>query len=209
MIYFRGTIFPDTAGNDITNYEYGMFISMETALLKGDLNINSAVRFDKNKNFEPRLSPQTSMNYNMNEDHFFRFSFQHGSRYPGVREQFVNNNLGSALLLGGLSENLAQYDFQENAITLDAVNGFNEAVSERLNESPSSPEAYNRFQAEIENLHILQDGIVQADQLLNINPEVVNTFEIGYKRLFTPELYLDLNYYVSFDKDFIGVTREL
>lgn len=203
----EGTIFPDTVGNEITNYEYGAYISVEKSSLNGNLNINSAVRFDKNENFEGKISPQISLNYIVKNDHFFRFSYQHGFRYPGVREQFVSNNLGSARLLGGLSKNVESYDLQENAITLDAVNEFNEAVKVRLNESPRSPDSYNRLQAEIENLSILESGIIAADQLLNIKSEIVNTFEVGYKRLFTPEFYLDLNYYISFYKDFIGVTR--
>lgn len=203
----NGTIFPDTASNDISNYEYGSFLSAESSFLDGTLNINSALRYDKNENFKSRFSPQVSINYSLNEKHYFRFSYQHGFRYPGVREQFINNNLGPARLVGGLAKNLEQYNLQENAVTMDAVNEFNEAVNAKLNETPRSPEAYNRSQAEIENLSILENGIIRDNQLQGINPEVANTFEIGYKRLFTPDFYLDLNSYVSFYQDFIGVTR--
>lgn len=202
-----GTIFPDTASNNITNYEVGAFIKAENSFLDDDLNINSAVRFDKNESFDVRISPQFSVNYALNDKHFFRFSYQYGFRYPGVREQFVNDDLGPAYLIGGLKQNVAPLELQGNAFTQDAVNAFNRAVTEKLEESIYDPVVYNRLQAEIESLPILEDGILAEDQLVSINPEVVNSFEVGYKQLITPQLYLDLNSYVSFYQDFIGVTR--
>lgn len=203
----KGTIFPDTGSNDITNSEYGFYIRQESSLIDEKLNINASVRYDKNENFKARISPQFGLNYTINDKHYFRFSYQNGFRYPGVREQFVDNNLGNARLIGGLPQNLSQYDLQQNAITEDAIDEFNEAVNSELGVNPRSPEAYNRTQAELKYLPILEDGIIKKDELLGINPEVVNAFEFGYKRLFTPQLFLDLNYYVSFYKNFIGVTR--
>jgi len=202
-----GTIFPDTTSNNITNYEFGGYITAENRIFNEQLRISSALRFDKNENFKPRISPQVSLNYNLNDTHYFTFSYQHGFRYPGVREQFINNDLGNARLIGGLSENVGQYNLQENAINLDAVDAFNEAVTNDLNQTIDSAVPYNRTQAVWKNLSILESGIVSQNQLLGIRPEVVNTLETGYRHLFTPQFYIDLSYYVSFYHDFIGVTR--
>lgn len=202
-----GTIFPDTTSNNITNYEFGGYVTAENRILNDHLRISSALRFDKNENFKPRISPQVSLNYNLRDTHYFTFSFQHGFRYPGVREQFINNDLGNARLIGGLAENVDQYHFQGNAINLDAVEAFNEAVNGEINQTIDSPVPYNRTQAVLKSLSILESGIVGQNQLREIRPEVVNTLEAGYRHLFTPQFYIDLNYYVSFYNDFIGVTR--
>ncbi|MEX0660909.1 MAG: TonB-dependent receptor [Balneolaceae bacterium] len=202
-----GTIFPDTTSNNITNYEFGGYLTAGNRIFNEQLRINSALRFDKNENFEPRISPQVSLNYNLNDTHYFTFAYQHGFRYPGVREQFINNNLGNARLIGGLAENVDPYNLQGNSIYINALDEFNEAVNNELNQTPYSPEIYNRTQAELKHLPILESGIVSQDQLKEISPEVVNTLEAGYRHLFTPQFYFDLNYYVSFYNNFIGVTR--
>lgn len=202
-----GTIFPDTTSNKITNYEFGGYVTADNTVFNEQLRISSALRVDKNENFKPRISPQVSLNYNLNDTHYFTFSYQHGFRYPGVREQFINNDLGNARLIGGLAKNVEPYNLQENAINLDAVEAFNEAVNNDLNQTIDSPIPYNRTQAVLKNLSILESGIVGQNQLSEIRPEVVNTFEAGYRHLFTPQFYIDLNYYISFYHDFIGITR--
>ncbi len=202
-----GTIFPDTSSNKITNYEFGGFITAENKFLDNHLTVSSSLRIDKNENFKPRVSPQVAFNYNLNDKHYFNLSYQHGFRYPGVREQFINNDLGDVRLIGGLSENVDQYDLQGNSISLDAIQNFREAVNADLNSTATSPEYYNRNQAELKHLSILEDGIIGENQLTEIKPEVVNTLEAGYRHLFTPQFYFDLNYYVSFYNNFIGVTR--
>ena len=191
-----GTIFPDTLGNSITNYEYGIYGLSKQVFFDEQLRSSSALRIDKNENFKPRISVQASFNYTQNERDYFNFSYQYGFRYPGVREQFINRNLGTSRILGGLNKNLEPYDLQLNTITLDDVNKFNDALG-------SDPSA----QARLENLSILENGILKEDQLTSFKPELVNTFEVGYRRLLTESLYITLNYYVSFYENFIGITR--
>lgn len=202
-----GTIFPDTTSNDITNYEFGGYLTAGYRMFNEQLRINSALRFDKNENFKPRISPQISLNYKLNNTNYFTFAYQHGFRYPGVREQFVNNDLGNVRLIGGLAENVDQYNLQGNSIYINAMEEFNKAVNNELNQTPFSPEDYNRTQAELKYLSILESGIVRQGQLKEITPEVVNTLEMGYRHLFTPQFYLDLNYYISFYNNFIGISR--
>jgi outer membrane receptor protein involved in Fe transport len=192
----EGTIFPDTANNEITNYEYGIYGLSKQVFFDEKLRSSAALRIDKNENFDPRISFQSSFNYTSNEKDYFNFSYQYGFRYPGVREQFINRDLGTSRVLGGLIRNIESYDLQLNSFTQDAVNEFYDA----LGSNPST-------QARLANLSILEEGILREDQLTSFKPELVNTFEVGYRRLLSESVYITLNYYVSFYENFIGITR--
>lgn len=205
-----GTIFADTTGNKITNYEYGAFISGDQDIVEDKFSINSSLRFDKNENFSPSVSPQFGLGYIVNQEHFFRFSYQYGFRFPSVREQFMNQNIGRARILGGLSNNTDLYDLQLNAITEQAVDRFNDAVIEDINKGRSIyNEDLSRAQVELQNLHILEKGIIEENGFSNIKPEKTHAFEIGYRHLFSADYFIDVNYYVNFYRDFIGLARVL
>ena len=200
----NGTIFPDTTGNDISNYEYGMYVQLERSFFDENLNSIAAVRFDKNENFEYKMSQEIGLNYNLREKHYFRFSIQNGFRYPTVREQFLNSSLGKGRLVGGLSNIHGSYELPLNAFTVQTVEEFNRAVAEDLR--PLSG-GYNREQAELQNLGILESGILQENGLESIQPEITNSLELGYRQLVSERLYFDLNYFVSFYDGFIGIKR--
>jgi len=203
-----GTIFPDTTGNDITNYRYGAYLRGEGSANDGRLNLNGSIRVDVNENFDPAISPQAGLNYRLGEDQYFRASYQYGFRFPSVREQFMNQNLGSGRILGGLRPNLDPYNLEDNAVTEQSLNRFNEAVVDELNAYTLRPgQSITREQAEQLHLGILDNGIIRAESLAGIKPEKTHAFEVGYSNLFSSDFYLDLNYFVSFYTDFIGITR--
>mgnify|MGYP001343916084 CR=1 FL=1 len=202
-----GTIFPDTLGNDITNYEYGGYLQFEKQLANDRLNILGAFRVDKNENFAPRSSQQIGFTYELSNRQFVRFSYQNGFRYPTVREQFLNTNLGDARLLGGLYLVTDPYELQNNSFYESAVQDFNDAVNDELEGNIASTEVYNRPQAELKNLGILETGILAESGLTKIKPEKTNAFEVGFRQLFTDNFYLDLNYFLSMYNDFIGIKR--
>jgi outer membrane receptor protein involved in Fe transport len=202
-----GTIFPDTAGNNITNYEVALYSGIRTSFLDEDLKISAAVRIDKNENFAPRLNQQVGFSYKVSDKSFLRFSYQNGFRYPSVREQFLNTNIGEARLLGGLSLITHPYNVQGNSFFEANVQAYNEAVLEDITLSPFEDVVYNRAQAELNNIDILQNGIVSSDDITKIKPERTNSFELGYRQLLTTNLYLDVNYFASFYDNFVGIKR--
>jgi iron complex outermembrane recepter protein len=205
-----GTIFPDTTGNKITNYEFGVFISGDQEIVEDKVTLNTSLRFDKNENFAPSVSPQFGLGYNLNQEHFFRFSYQYGFRFPSVREQFMNQNIGRARILGGLSRNTDPYDLQRNSITEQSVNRFNDAVIDDINLGTRFyNQDLNQAQVELQNLQILESGIIGENGFRNIKPEKTHAFEIGYRHLFNPNFFIDINYYVNFYRDFIGLSRVL
>lgn len=199
-----GSIFPDTLGNDITIYEFGGFVEAERNFLNEKLTVKTSIRFDKSENFEGHFSPRFSALYNLNETNNFRVSVLTGFRNPGVKEQFINKDLGTARYLGGLESILDPYEIALNSVYLDNVNAFNEAVKiDMTNED--TPFGLN--QALIKNLELLESGIVREDQIKQLKPERVISFEMGYKTKISDIIFLDAVYYNSMYRDFIGIAK--
>lgn len=200
----RGSIFPDTTGNHITFYEIGGFVEAERSLMDERLTMNASVRYDKSENFKGHFSPRFSVLYNIDNENNFRVSVLTGFRNPGVKEQFINKDLGTARYLGGLEGILAPYDIPLNSIYLDNVNAFNEAVTADVNNDENP---YGLEQSIHKNIGILEAGIVQPEQMQQLKPEQVISFEVGYKTAIKKVLYLDAVYYNSVYRDFIGITK--
>lgn len=200
----EGTIFPDTANNHISNYNVGIFTSFERSFLNDNLDLLLLFRVDKNENLSPNLNQQIGMNYQYKEKHFFRLSVQKGARTPTVREQFLNSSISDARLLGGLNLIHDTYELQENSFLERSVQAYEEAIANDLN---SGSYNYNRSQAELKNLPILESGILRTNDLIKIKSERTVGFEGGYRQLVTSQLYFDINYFVNFYTDFIGIKR--
>jgi iron complex outermembrane recepter protein len=200
----QGSIFPDTTGNNISLYELGGFIEAERQFLNDKLTVKPSVRFDKSENFRGIISPRFSVLYNLNETSNFRFSFLSGSRNPGVKEQFINKDLGTARYLGGLLPITTPYQLAENSIFLKDVNAFNEAVRDDMSDENKN---YGLQQAVYKNLNLLESGIVLPGQVTQLRPEKVISFETGYKTKIGDVLFLDVVYYNSVYRDFIGTAK--
>ncbi len=200
----KGSIFPDTLENNITIYEVGAFVEAERNFLNENLTLKTSIRFDKSENFAGHFSPRFSALYNIDENNNFRVAVLTGYRNPGVKEQFINKDLGTARYLGGLNKISESYNIAGNSIYLDNVNAFNEAVNAEmsLNETP-----IGLSQAMQMNIGILESGIVEAEQIQQLKPEQVFSFEVGYKAKVRDILYFDVVYYNSNYRDFIGISK--
>lgn len=197
----EGSIFPDTANNDITFYEYGGYLKASRKFLDEDLSVTASVRYDKSENFDDHLSPRISALYTFREKHNFRASFLTGYRNPGAKEQFMNKDIGPARLLGGLSELVSPYNLPMNGIFREKVYAFNDAVNADLY-SENNP--YKNDQAIHKNMDILTEGIVEEEDIGNLQPEKVISYELGYKSKLIDKLFLDAVYYRSTYENFIG-----
>jgi iron complex outermembrane recepter protein len=200
----QGSIFPDTTGNNITLYELGGFFEAGRQFLNDKLTLKSSVRFDKSENFRGIISPRISVLYTLNESSNFRFSLLSGSRNPGVKEQFINKDLGTARYLGGLSPITNPYELAGTSIFLRDVNTFNEAVKADMSDETNP---YGLEQAIHKNMNLLESGIVSQEQLKQLKPEKVISFETGYKTKIANVLFLDVVYYNSVYRDFIGTAK--
>ncbi len=200
----KGSIFPDTLGNHITFYEIGAFAEIKRNFFGDRLVLNAATRYDKSENFTGHFSPRFSALYTIDSNNNVRFSVLTGFRNPGVKEQFINKDLGTARYLGGLEGIFLPYDIPLNSIFLDNVTAFNKAVADDVTNSDNP---YGLNQAIQKNMGLLEEGIVQPGQIQQLQPEQVISFEVGYKTSIKKVLYLDAVYYNSVYRDFIGITK--
>lgn len=113
----KGTIFSDTAGRTITNWEVGGYIGWERKFLGEQLKASIAARVDKNQNFPVLVSPAASLVYTPNRDHSVRLSFSSAIRNPTLADQYLYYDVGRAILIG----NTTGYD---SLITLESFVNF-------------------------------------------------------------------------------------
>jgi len=197
----EGSIFPDTANNDITFFEYGGYLKASKKFLDEDLSVTASARYDKSENFDGHISPRISALYTYKEKHNFRASFLTGYRNPGAKEQFTNKDIGPARLLGGLIELVSPYNIPMNGIFRKKVYEFNDAVDADLY---SQYNPYNNDQAILKNMDILTEGIVEEKDIGDLQPEKVVSYELGYKSKLADKLFLDAVYYRSTYESFVG-----
>lgn len=125
-----GTIFSDTNGVKITNYEYGLYTSLEKRFFNKKLIIITTARLDKNENYNFLLSPAASAVYRYDKKNFFRLSFSSAIRNPTLQDQYLYYNVGRAILIGNINgfdslvtvSSLLDYYYQLNRDTLDFFN---------------------------------------------------------------------------------------
>lgn len=98
-----GTIFTDTAGTRITNHEFGMYVGLEKKLMEDKLILSATARLDKNQNFDALVSPALSAVYMPKKNHYIRASFSSALRNPTLSDQYLNLNVGPAILRGNLN----------------------------------------------------------------------------------------------------------
>jgi outer membrane cobalamin receptor len=98
-----GTIFSDGNGKSITNKEGGMYLGLERHFLEDKMIVTGTVRADKNQNFNLLISPAASVVYSPKKNHWARVTFSSGLRNPTLTDQYLNLNVGPAILSGNLN----------------------------------------------------------------------------------------------------------
>jgi outer membrane receptor protein involved in Fe transport len=182
----NGTIFlTKEDGSEYTINEFGGY-AQAAKTIANVLKLTGSIRYDKNQNFKPQLSPRLSTVVTVAGVHNFRASFQQGFRIPTTQSQYINLNTPTARLVGGLPVFAQKYNFAGNPIyTSTSVLAFASAV-----QNGTSP--------------------AQASTLLErfvnpgYDPERVETYEIGYKALLKNRLFIDAYYYYNRFLNFEG-----
>ncbi len=98
-----GTIFYDSAGIKITNFEYGIYGGFTKKFLQNKLVTNGAIRLDKNQNFNFISTPAVSAVYSPKKDMYIRTSFSSAIRNPTLTDQYLHLNVGRAILSGNIN----------------------------------------------------------------------------------------------------------
>ncbi len=139
-----GTIFKDTSGVRINNWEAGAYTGAERTF--GKFKVNAALRLDKNENFHLLATPAASVVWNPKANTFLRFSFSSAIRNPTLTDQYLNLNVGRARLVGNI-------DGFDSLITVESFNeyrrlpGSTVSVLKYFNVDPIQPEKVKTFEA--------------------------------------------------------------
>ncbi|MDZ7755279.1 TonB-dependent receptor [Rhodohalobacter sp.] len=184
----NGTIFDDGDGGvDIS--EYGGYLQAAKSLFDDRWRLTGSLRYDKNENFDGQFNPRISSVLKVADGHNIRTSYQTGFRNPTTQGQYIDLNVLTARLLGGLPYLAEKYNVTENGYTLESVDRFtNEFLS-------GNQLAYTE----------LQSG--QFTEFNPVKPEQIQSYEIGYKGLIGNRLLIDAAYYYNIYDDFIAQFR--
>ena len=118
----RGTIFSDR-DSTITNREAGVYAGITKSIITNKLKYQAALRLDKNENFNALVSPAMSLVYTPSEKDFFRVSFSSAIRNPTLSDQYLNLDVGRAILSGNL-------DGRQDLITVESFSAFRNTLSQ-------------------------------------------------------------------------------
>lgn len=198
-MFTNGTLYDDV-NNKVTIKEGGAFVQVSKRLLAEKLKLTGSLRYDKNQNFDGRLTPRVSGVYAINGTHHFRTSYQSGFRNPTPGDQYIKLNAGPITILGGVPDNSKGMNVYENTFTAASLDPFFNAYYPAYFGAlggGATPEA-----ASAAAIDQAKDLLVKSD-VPYIKPEQVQTFEVGYKGLFANKLFVDANYYYSTYNHFI------
>jgi len=181
----HGTIFADTTG-PINIGEVGVYTQLQKSFLDELLKITGSLRYDKNENFEGRVTPRATALVRVAPNNNIRLSVQTAYRFPSTQDQFINLLTGGAnRLIGGLPQFNTFFQFNTNpAYTSESIVAYRNSIA-----------------AGTPNPSLLKQAQFQV-----IKPERANSYELGYRGLLTRKLLADAYVYYSQYKDFIGRT---
>ncbi len=224
----EGTLFAtDEAGQEFNINEYGGYVQGSKSLLSDNLKLTASIRYDKNENFEGQWSPRASAVYTAGQ-HNFRVSYQTGFRIPTTQDQFIDLQTPQARLIGGLPFMRERYNFNTNPVySLQTVTQFGTAIQTLAGDPPFQQQVFNN-----DVLPLILSGAIPNDpaaiqaamgqflpvraaeanqnlkqpyQTTPFRPEVVKSYEIGYKSLLANnKLLIDGYYYYNRFENFIG-----
>ena len=161
----------------ITNNEYGVYAGYQRDFLSETLKFSASARMDKNQNFDFLFSPAASIVYTPSEKDVLRVSLSSAIRNPTLTDQYLNYDVGPAILLG----NLNGFGYDQYFANIDSLEQY--------------------FIGALVNPDALLGGFMKVDP---IRPEKVKTIELGYRTTLFEKLYVDASLYYSVYTDFIG-----
>ena len=184
----QGTIFADTLAPIKVN-ETGVYLQAEKKLLNDVLTITASGRFDKQTNFDGKFTPRIAAVVKVAKNNNIRVSYQSSYRFPSNQNQYISLPLGgdrSNYLIGCLPEFQTYFNLTTpgyKAYTAESV--FNTGGTGYRNGSPADS---NR----------LVEAVYKP-----VKPEVVKSYEIGYKGILSDRMLIDAYFYFSNYHDFL------
>ena len=196
----NGTIFDDGV-KDIQIKEYGAYLQAGKWLGDRKVKLSASGRYDKNQNFKGRFNPRIAALFKLNENSNIRISYQTGFRIPSTQGQYIDLNIISSRLVGGLPRFAEKYQLFRVADGTGANLSFDgvsvESYSKQVYDAGAKPSDING---------------TAKDQLKPftwnpVKPESVQNIEIGYKSVLNNSLLIDVVYYYNIYNNFITQNR--
>ena len=140
----EGTIFYDTAGIDITNFEYGVYGGLEKSFGNKRWKAQATFRLDKNENYDFLFSPAASIVWKPSQNNYLRVSFSSAIRNPTLTDQFLFLDVGQAILSGNLNgvQGLVSLESLEDWLN----NSLNPSFLQFFDIDPVRPEEVKTFE---------------------------------------------------------------
>lgn len=189
-MFTNGTLFDDKGGH-IDIREYGAFVQASKRVLPR-VKLGASLRYDKNQNFDGRVTPRASAVYTLAENHILRMSYQTGFRNPTPGDQYIKLNAGPITILGGVPDNSAGMNVYENSFTSTSLGPFFGAFQQAVASGTSVPVAVQQT----------KDLLVKSN-VAYIKPERVESFEVGYRGVFDRKFVVDGSVYLNRYNDFL------
>lgn len=175
----QGTLFADTTGKIKIN-ETGGYIQLSKKLFNDFLTLTAAGRYDKQTNFKGRFTPRFTGVFKVAKDNNIRLSYQTAYRFPTNQDQYISLVTGAGILIGCLPEFQSFYGL--NSTTNPPYTAASIIEARRTNDVSK---------------------LVKATYT-EVTPEIVNSYEIGYKGILGSKLLIDAYAYYSVYKDFLA-----
>ncbi|MGI9553032.1 MAG: TonB-dependent receptor domain-containing protein, partial [Aurantibacter sp.] len=173
--------------------EQGAYLQAGKKLANKRIHLRGSLRYDKHQDFEARFTPRLSsvISLGKNKVHNIRASYQTGFRNPAAQEAYIALDIGRAIILGGVENNVETYNYATESGP--QINGLD------IHSGLVTAASFIAFQ---------QGGAVNPTLLVPANlsfleQEKNTTFEIGYNGLIDNKFFVDLNYYRTTYKNFV------
>src|SRR6185436_10196016 len=176
----KGTIFADNVDSigytkvnprgNITISETGAFAQLRKKLLNDVLTLTGSIRWDKQSNFDGKITPRVTAVIKVAKDNNIRLSYQTAYRFPTNQDQYISLITGSGALIGALPE------FQT----------FYKLNSTRRGYTAASVVNYRKPGGSIADSNLLVEAVFKK-----LKPETVSSFELGYKGIIGRKMLWD------------------
>ncbi|MBO0939439.1 TonB-dependent receptor [Fibrella sp. HMF5335] len=186
---------PTEPGQNLIYGKIGGFLQVTRQFFDDKLKLTGSLRLDKNDYFAARLNPRLAVVYSPTEAHNFRLSYQNGYRFPSLFEAFSNVNSGGVKRVGGLPVLSQNQRIFERAYLRTSIDAFQAAINVDVN--------LNKLTT---NQAIQKNkGLLKASPYTYLQPEQVNSIELGYKGLLVQQrLFVDVDFYYTAYRNFIA-----
>ena len=175
----QGTVLTDYDG-PISYYQYGMYTQAKKDF--GKLTLTGSIRYDKSEFFDAVFTPRLGALYSISDNQNLRVSYQTGFRNPTNQDQYIGLRGSRTVLMGSSPDSVDRFKMPFQRATDGAV--------------------YN-VTGDIVFATALNPMTYQPQELKNVEPEYIVSYDIGY-RFNTPTTSFDIAAYLSQYDNFIA-----